>query len=80
MSAASDFIFVFIGLTAIERLIEVRVSNRNAQWSLDQGGTEYGQSHYPFMVVLHTVFYSPASVKSGSQTPRLSLHWGSQPR
>ena len=47
---------VFIGLTAIERLIEVRVSNKNARWSLENGGTEYGRSHYPFMVVLHTGF------------------------
>ena len=56
MSMSAILFSVFIGLTAVERLIEVRVSNRNAQWSLDQGGTEYGQSHYPFMVVLHTVF------------------------
>ena len=47
---------ILIVLTAIERLIEVKVSNRNAKWSLEQGGTEYGRSHYPFMVVLHTVF------------------------
>lgn len=42
--------------TAIERLIEVRVSLRNAQWSFERGGVEYGAGHYPFMVVLHTGF------------------------
>ena len=42
---------IVIILTAIERLVEVRVSNRNAKWSLEQGGTEYGRGHYPFMVV-----------------------------
>ena len=47
---------IVIILTAIERLVEVRVSNRNAKWSLEQGGTEYGRGHYPFMVVLHTAF------------------------
>ena len=46
----------FIGATAIERLIEVRVSLKNARWSFAQGGVEYGQGHYPFMVVLHTGF------------------------
>lgn len=50
------FFAILIGLTAIERLIEVRVSNRNAKWSLEQGGTEHGRNHYPFMVVLHTGF------------------------
>ena len=42
--------------TAIERLVEVRVSLRNAQWSFEQGGVEHGAEHYPFMVVLHTGF------------------------
>ena len=35
--------------TAIERLVEVRVSLRNAQWSFNQGGVEHGAGHYPFM-------------------------------
>ena len=45
-----------IGATALERLVEVSISKRNAAWSLEQGGTEHGQGHYPFMVVLHTAF------------------------
>lgn len=45
-----------IAVTAIERLLEVRVSNRNGTESLKRGGKEYGRSHYPFMVVLHTSF------------------------
>ena len=47
---------VFMALTALERLVEVRISNRNAQWSFDQGGIEKGKGHYPFMVILHTGF------------------------
>lgn len=47
---------MFIGLTAIERLVEVVVSRRNAAWSFARGGVEYGQGHFPFMVVLHTGF------------------------
>jgi methyltransferase len=46
----------FMGLTALERLVEVRVSLRNAAWSFAKGGKEYGRGHYPFMVVLHTGF------------------------
>jgi len=45
-----------IGLTAIERLVEVRVSLKNAAWSFAQGGQEYGKGHFPAMVVLHTLF------------------------
>ncbi len=47
---------IFILATAIERVIELRVSNRNAAWSMQQGGKEYGQGHYPSMVILHTGF------------------------
>jgi len=45
-----------IGATAVERLVEVRLSNRHLAWSLARGGIERGWGHYPFMVVLHTTF------------------------
>ncbi len=38
----------------LERLAELVVSKRNARWSFGRGGREYGASHYPAMVVLHT--------------------------
>lgn len=39
---------------AVERVAELRVSNRNRAWSLAHGGEETGAGHYPVMVVLHT--------------------------
>ncbi len=51
----SQLAFVgLIALTGVERLVELRLSNRNAAWSLDQGGVEHGREHYPVMVVIHT--------------------------
>jgi len=38
----------------LERLAELAVSKRNAAWSFRRDGREYGASHYPAMVVLHT--------------------------
>lgn len=43
-----------IALVAVERLVELVVSKRNAAWSLERGGVEYGFGHYPVMVVIHT--------------------------
>ena len=43
----------FIGLVAVERLVELALSRRHAAWSMAQGGVEHGQGHYPVMVVLH---------------------------
>ena len=38
----------------VERVAELVVALRNARWSFERGGREYGTGHYPFMVVLHT--------------------------
>ncbi|NUS72777.1 MAG: hypothetical protein HOQ05_05150 [Corynebacteriales bacterium] len=40
-------------LVGAERLVELVVAKRNLRWSLARGGIVQGQSHYPFMVVLH---------------------------
>ncbi|MHB1172961.1 MAG: isoprenylcysteine carboxyl methyltransferase family protein [Lacisediminihabitans sp.] len=47
---------LLILLTGVERLYEVVLSNRHARWAFERGGREFGQRHYPFMVVLHTGF------------------------
>ena len=38
---------------AVERLIEVRVAERNRAVSKTHGGVELGAGHYPAMVALH---------------------------
>jgi methyltransferase len=40
--------------TGLERIAELVVSTRNARWSFDRGGVEYGKRHFPPMVALHT--------------------------
>jgi methyltransferase len=56
MNVSVILFVVLILLTGVERLYEVVLSNRHARWAFERGGREYGQSHYPFMVVLHTGF------------------------
>lgn len=45
---------VLVALIGLERLAELVVSKRNAAWSFARGGQEFGQKHYPAMVVLHS--------------------------
>jgi methyltransferase len=45
---------LLIAAVALERVAELIISKRNLEWSLRQGGRQYGQRHYPAMVVLHT--------------------------
>jgi methyltransferase len=56
MSASALLYTGFIALTALERLLEVRVSNRHAAWAFAHGGEEHGREHFPAMVALHTAF------------------------
>lgn len=45
-----------LALVAIQRLLELRRSRRNAVCARAAGAVELGQSHYPWMVLLHTAF------------------------
>jgi methyltransferase len=47
--------YAFILLIGAERLVELVVSRRNANWSFANGGKEFGQGHYPVMVAMHTL-------------------------
>lgn len=46
--------YLLILAVGIERVAELVVSTRNAQWSFAQGAKEFGRSHYPVMVALHS--------------------------
>jgi methyltransferase len=46
--------YLLILAVGLERLIELRVAKRNAQWAFAHGGKEFGHGHYPVMVTLHT--------------------------
>ena len=45
---------LLIAAVALERIAELVVAQRNLAWSRTKGGVEFGASHYPVMVVLHT--------------------------
>jgi len=44
---------LFILVIGLERLVELAVSRRNAEWSLARGGREFGRGHYPVMTTMH---------------------------
>jgi methyltransferase len=47
--------YLFMGFVIFQRLLELVVARRNESWALAQGAVEYGQNHYPFIVMLHTL-------------------------
>ncbi|WP_433508197.1 isoprenylcysteine carboxyl methyltransferase family protein [Pseudonocardia halophobica] len=51
----SALLFTLLVLAVgLERLAELVLSTRHAQWALARGGVETGRGHYPVMVVVHT--------------------------
>ena len=47
---------IFIVIFITQRLSELYIAKRNEKWLLSQGAIQYGQSHYPFIVAMHTLF------------------------
>jgi methyltransferase len=45
-----------VALMVVERLVELAISRRNQRWLQGQGAIEVGAGHYPWMVLLHTLF------------------------
>jgi methyltransferase len=56
---------VLVAAVGVERVAELVVSTRNLRWSRARGGREYGQGHYPAMVVLHTGLLLACVLESG---------------
>lgn len=46
--------YLLVLAVGLERVVELVVSTRNARWSFTKGATEFGRSHYPVMVIIHT--------------------------
>ena len=50
------YFIIFITFFILQRLSELFIARKNERWLLAQGAVQYGQSHYPFMIGLHTLF------------------------
>jgi methyltransferase len=55
--------YLLILAIGIERLVELIVSKRNAQWAFAHGGKEFGRRHYPVMVAIHTALLVGCAVE-----------------
>ncbi|QNN53469.1 isoprenylcysteine carboxyl methyltransferase family protein [Nocardioides mesophilus] len=76
MSSEALFTLLILAV-ALERVAELVVSQRNAAWSLRNGGVETGQRHYLVMVVLHTALLVGALVEVWVRRPAFvpALGW-----
>lgn len=57
------YFILFTAFIIFLRLLELAVANKNEKWVRAQGGVEYGQKHYPYIVLLHTLFIASMIVE-----------------
>jgi len=62
-------------LLVAQRLSELVFSRRNRRWAISRGGIERGQTQYPFMVVLHTLFFISIVLEHHYLPRGWSPHW-----
>lgn len=48
---------VFIWVLVFQRLLELVIARRNEKWMKEQGAVEFGTNHYPFIVLMHCLFF-----------------------
>ncbi|WP_207634127.1 isoprenylcysteine carboxyl methyltransferase family protein [Halalkalibacter urbisdiaboli] len=52
-----NYILFFLTIVMIQRLVELKIANRNAKWIKGQGGYEVGREHYKYIVGIHLLFF-----------------------
>lgn len=61
--------YTFIACLVLLRLSELFIARKNERWLRANGAVEYGQGHYPFIVLLHTCFIISLIVEFRLGTP-----------
>ena len=70
------YFLLFISFIILLRLSELVVAKKNEVWLRANGAVEYGQKHYPFIVLLHVCFILSLPIEyllKGPVTPNYSL-------
>jgi methyltransferase len=57
MLIAEQYFLGVIAYTILQRISEVLIAKRNTKKLLECGAVEFGASHYPYMVMMHTAFF-----------------------
>ncbi|MDN3016765.1 isoprenylcysteine carboxylmethyltransferase family protein [Paenibacillus sp. BSR1-1] len=54
-----DFLpfILFFSFIILQRIVEVLVAKNNESWMKKRGAIEFGEKHYRFMVLMHSLFF-----------------------
>jgi methyltransferase len=64
-----------VGLVALQRLLELRLSRRNEHLLRARGAVERGRRHYPLIVAFHALWLLSTLVEGILRGPALPAYW-----
>ncbi len=59
---------LFMAFFILQRISELFVAQKNEKWLRANGAVEYGQKHYPFIVMLHVFFILSLIIEHSQRT------------
>lgn len=62
--------WLVFGFLVLQRILELGLARRNAERVLAEGGYEVGQSHYPWIVATHVLFFTGLLIEIGFNVRR----------
>ncbi|RFU61670.1 isoprenylcysteine carboxyl methyltransferase family protein [Bacillus sp. V59.32b] len=67
--------YFFIIFICVQRVVELVIARKNESWMKKQGATEFGKSHYPWMVMMHICFLSSLILEVTLMDKSASSYW-----
>lgn len=68
-------LFVLIAFIAAQRLLELRLAQRNLKWALARGGQEAAPGHYPLLVAMHSAWLVALLFEGLARGSKLGWLW-----
>ncbi len=69
------FFYLFFTVVVAQRIVELVIARKNEYMMKSKGAKEYGQSHYKFMVMIHTLFFLSLLIEGGILSPSINRFW-----
>lgn len=66
---------IFIAVIILQRITELVIAKKNEREMKSQGALEFGQSHYPFIVAVHSLFFVVYIIEVSLFSNELSPFW-----
>jgi methyltransferase len=66
---------LFIGFIIVQRLTELGIARKNEGYMKNRGALEFGQGHYKWMILIHTVFILSTIIEVLFINRELSRFW-----